>query len=124
MCTVLPIKSYKVLMSGLGLDDPGVRLHVVREALSWGMTTDQLTREGSHFVGSARLEPGDMWLVAITGLSEPEARTAFEMRRKAGLLTSGERFSYGNGLFHLTCDDRRFPRSSVGMPYPYNTVPV
>ncbi len=126
MCIVLPQTKYPIKLRALGLDDPKVEIRVIREATSWSRYLgDRLHREGDHFVGEARLEPEDMFMLVVSGLDAMTAKRAFELRRASGLVAPDESFTFSSidhEFFALITDNPQFKVSSANMPYPYNML--
>lgn len=104
---------YEVRFDATGLDFPGIEVLVVSEPNSWSLDAgNRLARQGGEFVGTAWLDSGDLFCVAVTGLSKAEAERVVAMRRLAGKTVPAERPPYDANrcvLFLAIPDDHRYP---------------
>lgn len=110
-------------VSALGLPE-NVDVQVTTEGQSWGRDfAPRLIRQGDRYLGDVSLAPGEMFLVLVRGIQGGQINQLFELRRSAGLTVPEEHSPTGPDLFMVITDDPRFPVTTEGMPYPYNSVP-
>jgi hypothetical protein len=92
------------VLKAVALD--GCEVFLTHEGGDWwpGDAKDhQFTPEEGEFtlsVPDGHLKSGEEFKLVVTGLSEPEAREAFEQRKAAGIMV-GTRFDYDAGVFWL-----------------------